>query len=383
MGAPVYTIIEDPFAPMAASRYLTGAFVWDTRDLVKSEILNGLANVGRRLNHPTLLIPTDDHAAVLIAEEAITLQEWFIFPEVKPNLPRSLANKQLLHALCKQLGVPCPRAAFPTSMADVYELSEEVTFPVVVKRTCSWLKPNVRTTIVRSPTELVAIYRHAESTQIPNLFIQEYIAAGEDWFFHGYCNKQSNCVAAFTGRKLRGYPVTGGFTTLGQSVRNEALSQQTESLLEGISYSGIMDIDYRFDRCDEQYKLLDFNPRVGAQFRLFEDSVGNDVIRALYRDVMGEQVCRTPQTEGRIFIVEPHDCLASLQGLRSGELTMRAWWRSYQGLLEFAWFNWNDPVPFLMVWIRLLLRGASKLLHAMHNVLRSGIDSAKVPACPD
>jgi D-aspartate ligase len=383
MGVPVYTIIEDQFAPMAASRYLTGTFVWDTRDLIRSQILNGLTNVGRRLNRPTLLIPTDDHAAVLIAEEALTLREWFVFPEVKPNLPRSLANKQLLHALCQQFSVPCPRAAFPTSIADVHELSEEVTFPVVVKRACPWLKPNVRTTIVRSPTELLAIYRQTEGPQIPNLFIQEYIADGEHWFFHGYCNKQSNCLAAFTGRKLRDYPVTGGFTTLGQSVRNEVLSQQTETLLEAISYSGIMDIDYRFDRRDGQYKLLDFNPRVGAQFRLFEDSLGNDVIRVLYRDVMGQQVCKTPQTEGRIFIVEPHDCLASLQGLRSGELTMRAWWRSHQGVREFAWFNWNDPAPFLMVWIRLLLRGALQLLHAMRNFLCSGIDSAKVPACPD
>ena len=365
LGVPVYTVIEDRFAPAAASRYLTGAFVWNARDLVPSQILAGLANIGRRLNRRTLLIPTDDYAAVLIAEEALTLREWFVFPEVPPSLPRRLANKQLLHVLCKEFGVPCPRAVFPTSIAEVYELCEKVSFPVVVKRACAWLKPSVDVSIVRSPEELLAIYRQAEWQRVSNLFIQEYISDGEDWFFHGYCNRRSECLAGFTGRKLRSYPVKGGFTTLGQSVENKALSQQTETLLEAISYSGIMDIDYRFDRRDGQYKLLDFNPRVGAQFRLFEDNVRNDVIRALYRDVTGEQVCRRPQTEGRVFIVEPYDFLASFQCLRKGELTMRAWWRSYRGTQEFAWFKWSDPVPFLMVWIRLLLRGILKVLRPL------------------
>jgi hypothetical protein len=30
---------------------------------------------------------------------------------------------------------------------------------------------------------------------------------------------------------------------------------------------------------------LDFNPRVGAQFRLFEDDAGSDVVRALHLDL--------------------------------------------------------------------------------------------------
>jgi len=38
-----------------------------------------------------------------------------------------------------------------------------------------------------------------------------------------------------------------------------------------------MDLDYRFDKRDGQYKLLDFNPRIGAQFRLLVDDNGLDV----------------------------------------------------------------------------------------------------------
>jgi D-aspartate ligase len=48
--------------------------------------------------------------------------------------------------------------------------------------------------------------------------------------------------------------------------------------MQEIGYSGIVDIGYRYDRRDGEYKLLDVNPRVGATFRLFVDSNGMDVV---------------------------------------------------------------------------------------------------------
>lgn len=77
------------------------------------------------------------------------------------------------------------------------------------------------------------------------------------------------------------------------------------TLVEAVSYAGIMDIDYRFDKRDAQYKVLDFNPRIGAQFRLFEDSERIDVVRALYRDLTGRSVRRSPQADGESLSPSP------------------------------------------------------------------------------
>ena len=172
-------------------------------------------------------------------------------------------------------------------------------------------------------------------------------------------------MAAFTGRKLRSYPPDAGPTVLGQSVANDALRSQTEILLKKINYAGILDIDYRFDRRDGLYKIFDFNPRVGAQFRLFEDCEGIDVVRAMYHDLTGQPVRRSRQVDGRIFIVEPQDFLSSLQGLRKRELTLRDWWRSFKGAREFAWFKWNDPAPFLIVSILMVIKGIAKAVHRL------------------
>jgi len=56
--------------------------------------LGGHAIIGERLNRPTIVIPTDDAAAILIAEQGATLQRWFLFPQQPAMLPRHLANKE-------------------------------------------------------------------------------------------------------------------------------------------------------------------------------------------------------------------------------------------------------------------------------------------------
>ena len=42
---------------------------------------------------------------------------------------------------------------------------------------------------------------------------------------------------------------------------------------------------------------------------------------------------------------------------------VRDWWRSFKGPKEFAGLRWNDPVPFMMIWIRL----------AMASEVRAGV----------
>ena len=121
------------------------------------------------------------------------------------------------------------------------------------------------------------------------LMLQEFIPGGpgEDWFFHGYCDASSACRPAFTGLKERSYPAHAGLTSLGRSVPNTRLRDQVTGLLSRLGYRGILDLDLRFDQRDGQYKLLDFNPRLGAQFRLFRDTAGLDVVTAEYIDLTG------------------------------------------------------------------------------------------------
>jgi D-aspartate ligase len=363
LGVPMYAIVEDRYTPLAMCRHLTGVFVNRAKD--SNGLLHCVSAIGESMSRPTILLPTDDNGAVFIAEHAKALSHWFLFPHLPAGLPRQLADKMSLYSLCRRVGIPCPEHALPTSIDQVHEFIGRATFPVVVKAAehSRRLNNGSSSFIVQSPEELLALCEPAELFRPPNMILQEYIP-GEDWIFHGYRNAETDCFVGFTGKKLRSYPPLAGPTTLGVSILNEPLSRQTEAMLRFIGYSGVMDIDYRRDQRDGRYKLVDFNPRVGANFRMFENRDGIDVVRALHLDLTGRGVRRSPMIEGRTFIVELHDLFASLAYLRLGRLTIQTWRKSLTGRRELAWWSSDDPLPLLAMSTRLLLRVAGRAVRA-------------------
>src|SRR6266576_3219412 len=92
---------------------------------------------------------------------------------------------------------------------------------------------------------------------------------------------RSECLVSFTGKKIRQYPVFHGSTSLGICVENETVRKTTTEFMKKLGYKGILDVGYRYDARDGQYKLLDVNPRIGSTFRLFVAENGMDVARAM------------------------------------------------------------------------------------------------------
>ena len=136
--------------------------------------------------------------------------------------------------------------------------------------------------------------------------------------------------------------------------KNEAVEAQTARLTEAVRYRGPLDMGYRFDARDGQYKLLDVNPRIGSTFRLFAAENGLDVSRVLYLHLTQQTIPRSRVREGRKWIVENNDLISSLRGMREGELTPCGWLRSLRGVQERAWLAWDDLAPLAM--LPLLLR---------------------------
>lgn len=378
VGVPVFSVCEDDVTPAALSKYLCGKYVWPTSAADLSGTLAGIEAIGRHLGRRAILVPTDDISAILIAENAAVLESWFLFPRQPPELPRILANKRVLYALCAKLGVACPKTYFPQSSEELRMLIDRLAFPVVVKRAESWRPADkgVNTTeIVRSPERLDEIYTRC-GAPYSDLLLQEYIPDeyGQDWVFHGYANHASDCMVGFTGVKLRSYPAHAGITTFGRSIENERLRHEAEAIIKALSYRGIMDLDYRFDRRDGEYKLLDFNPRIGAQFRQFQDEFGLDVVRALHLDLTGRSVPQRGRSPTRHFIVENFDVLASARYIRSGDLAVADWLKSLRMVDEAAFFARDDLLPFFAMGVRFVIDGVMRSFG-----VRRGIRAATVP----
>lgn len=354
-GVPVYAVTEDRFTPAALSRHLAGRFVAKTTGVeTASELLDLFSAIGKELDQPTIALPTDDEAAVFLAEHADDLAAWFILPEVPPDLPRRVASKRGLHELCEALAVPVPRAAFPRTRAEIAALADELTFPIVAKNVEPYGRldhPVVEfSTVVWTRDQLLQL---SERWPDPlEVMLQEYIPreSAEDWIYHAYLDRAADAAVDFTGVKYRSWPPRAGVTSYARIVSNPGLAELSADLCKRIGFRGIVDLDWRYDRRDQQYKLLDFNPRVGAQFRLFETTSGIDVVRAMHLDLTGRAVPAGPPVAGRGFSVEILDGPARVAArvLEPGPTAVP----HAPGKVERGWFARDDLLPFVMATVR-------------------------------
>lgn len=346
----VYMLEHRGISPSNLSRYCAGTFPGgdDGRPVGdENRILSDLAVAGEALGEDAVLIPATDEWTVFMAKHDSVLRQRFRFPSLAPDLATALSSKEGLYRIASANGLPTPRPIVPRTVAEALCLANDLHYPVMVKPDIS--RPSVDTKLLANdPAGLARCVRTmAESEEEPNVVLQEYIPGNEDWTFTGYFDVRSRCLAGFTGRRLRTQPPHMGHTSLGTCVRNAELQELAVSFMSAIGYRGIVDAEFRYDRRDGTYKVLDANPRVGGNFRVFVDTAGTDVIRALYLDMTNQEVPRGEPEEGRLWIKEDSDLISFVQLRRAGELGFRNWVRSLRGVREGATLSLRDPVPFM------------------------------------
>jgi predicted ATP-grasp superfamily ATP-dependent carboligase len=364
LGVPLYGVDPDPRSPAMLSRYCRERFPFTLDANRPTESLERIAEVGQRLGRKAILIPTSDETAQFVVDHAQALSQWFIFPRNDPGMIGRLVSKKGMYELALKLGIPTPVTLFPESLDDVKAFLPKITFPVMLKGIFGnrlHAQGKDKMVVVHSPAELLERYRAMEDPEMPNLMLQEYIPGDDDqiYIFNGYFDRESRCLASFTGHKIRQFPVHTGCASLGVCRSNEEVARTTIRFMKAIGYQGILDIGYRYDHRDGQYKVLDANPRVGQAFRLFVAENDMDVVKSLYLDLTGQPQCAIVPREGRRWLIEDFDLISSLHYFQEGTLRPLLWLRSFSGVEEAAWFSWRDPRPFVAMLGQLFRRFGS------------------------
>jgi len=354
-GIPVYGVHENVWEPAARSRYLRGVFRWDFSRAPAADSVSFLMDCARKIGTRPVLVVTSDENALFLAENAAALAEAYTLATPPADVVNSFFNKKKMYDLCLRHGIPAPLTALPASREELRVFVQAVGFPLVVKGEYDkfLVEPGrkARVAIVTGEKELLRIFALNETLGAPALLLQEFIPGGDDtiWMFNGYFNEQSQCLFRATGRKLRQYPVHRGSTCLGVCLANETVAAQTLRLMQAVGYRGPLDLGYRFDARDGQYKLLDVNPRLGATSRLFVAENGLDTVRAMYLDLTDQSVPAARVPEGRRWIVESNDLVSSCRYLLERQLGLGDWLRSLRGIEEGVWLMKDDPLPAFML----------------------------------
>ena len=211
-GVPVYAMTEDRFTPLARSRYLTGAFVAPTTGREEPpRLVEVIRRVQRELGRPAVVLPTDDEAAVLLAEHAARVRAR-LHDAARPSIAPARAREQARSLRdVRRARVPDARRGVP----DLDRRGGGLRAPSAASRSwrrtsipsAGWSRPRCRT---RSswPRRTISSRLAKEWADPPGVVFQEYVPDGvsEDWIFHGYFDASSECVVGFTGVKYRSWP---------------------------------------------------------------------------------------------------------------------------------------------------------------------------------
>ncbi len=265
-GIEVHCGESYPFSTAALSKYCKKNFVYPDPQVNCKMFIDGLIDI----------LKNGDYKAIYSSREVTTIPISYYKKELEryTKVPFPDYSKMLMvHDKAKTIkfatehGILVPKTYFVESMEELEEISGTIEYPVVVKSRCktTWsdrkpmmLKVTSRN-YVNNKNDLVNISGDIfkKSGEMP--LVQEYIHGKgygvEVLFNHGELR------AIFIHRRLREYPITGGASTLRESVYNEKLKDITLDLMKGLEWHGVAMVEFKLDEKDGEPKLMEVNGR--------------------------------------------------------------------------------------------------------------------------
>jgi predicted ATP-grasp superfamily ATP-dependent carboligase len=365
-GIPVIYVTDDHPLPKF-SRYVRESFDWPgTQSPGAVQWLLDLA-ASRGLKD-WLLVPCADGDVKLIAENRDALQKAFRVVSLPWDGLKQLGDKKLLADLAARAGIPFPRSYRVDSAADLAAL--EPSFPVLLKPAQREARNSfTQDKVWRADTreQLAALYRDAVTQSgASGVVVQDYIPGeGNDQYSYAGVWSAGEPVADMTVRRTRQYPSDFGISCFIEIVDEPQIRDVASKLLRAASYEGLVEIDFKFDARDGQFKPLDVNTRVWAWLGLGE-AAGVDFVTMLYRLAHGEQPPAAKAPEDHRWMHVLRDAPAVLSLLRQGQWHggLSGYLACYRRPLAWATLAWDDPVPCLVeipiTALRILRRRLSK-----------------------
>ena len=332
------------------SRYVTKRFAW--RGPMEDEaFLSFLLHIGKTHHlEQWVLFPLQDDVVELVACNTEELSKIYQLVTQDWSVIQWAQDKRLTYRMAKEVGVPYPKTWYPTCEDDLKNL--EMTFPVIVKPAISirlLQAKRLKAFPASNYQELLTQYRLAASLiNTDEIMIQQIIPGygREQYSVATYC-KEGHVILRMTARRTRQYPFDYGLSSsFVEAVELPALFEPAEKLLHYMRVSGMIEVEFKHDHRDGQYKLLDINVRPWGWHTLCI-ACGLDFPYIQYCDALGQ----APEA------VKPHysyrwlrlltDIPAGMQEIRTGITSPGAYLRSLIGNTTFSVLDWRDPLPTL------------------------------------
>jgi D-aspartate ligase len=359
---PVW-VIGDRFSINGVSRYARRVFpIQGTSEEEQALFLIELAKQHNLKGWA--IFPDSDKSVGMIAHHYEALAKYYKLTSPTWDVVEWAFDKHLTYQLAEELNLAYPKTFYPHNRADVDAL--EGVFPMILKPANH--QGNDRFSIIsgawqaNNRAELLSLYDRANAAADESVIvIQEMIpGGGEAQFSYAALCKNGHVLARVFAQRKRLLPVDFGSSSYVETIINTPeIEEPAQRWLEKIKYTGIVEVEFKFDSRVNRYKLLDVNARAWGWHVLCRYA-GVDFPYLMWKLVNDEEIPPTHAPAGVRWLRTAYDLMSALQSIQRGSLS----WGDYLNSLKGAHhdiYTLDDLMPaiaeipllFKLVWNKL------------------------------
>ena len=349
-GVPV-CVIDDEHSIARFSRYATHAVkTASLRD--ERQTVDIVRDVGRRVGlDGWVLYPTRDETVAAFSRYRALLSEQFRVPTPDWTTMQWVWDKRNTYRMAGELGIPTPRTWYLSRVDELEGIP--VDAPLAIKPAIKEhfvYATKAKAWRANTKAELRQLFdRAAGHVGAGEVMVQDLIPGGGEQQF-AYCAffKNGRAMASMVVRRRRQHPPEfGRASTFVEAIELPILETLSERFLRAINYYGLVELEYKLDPRDGQYKLLDVNGRTWG-YHTLGSGAGVDFPHLLFADQMGEAIEPRRGRAGVSWIRLVTDLPTGIVEMLGRRLDWREYVRSLRDCQIEAVFNREDPLPGLM-----------------------------------
>lgn len=297
-----------------------------------------------------LLFPMQDEVVEFVARHLQPLSVLYQPVTQSWDVVQWACDKRQTYRMAEQLAIPYPKTWYPADEEDLRIAG--ITFPAIIKPAVSvhlQYATRLKALPAQNYQELLDQYRLATTIISPDEVMVQEVIPGDgrtQYSVATYC-KDGDVILEMTARRTRQYPIDYGLgSSFVEAMEVPTIPELARKLLNFMRVTGMVEVEFKHDLRDGEYKLLDINLRPWGWHTLCI-ACGLDFPIIQYNDVLGQAPPTIVPRYGYHWVRLLTDIPAGLQELHANINTPIAYLRSLTGKTIFSVFDWHDPVPAL------------------------------------
>ena len=357
-GIPVVVVTWDKHSVISSSKYVDESVIAPHPDRSSKEFISFLLNNSPKWKNG-LLIPTDDYSVIVLSQNKTELSKHYVVTVPRWDVIEKCVNKKLTYETAKTADIPVPKTVFPDSLAYLETHKNEFVYPYLLKPLFSQkfaeeLKLG-KMFKIKNFEELESKFSLANKQGL-DMMVTEWIHGDCDqlYTYYAYRSLDGKFLVEATLKKLRQSHPDFGTIVVGESTYTPEIMELGRKFLNELSYTGLCGVEFKRDRRDGKFKLIEINARSGTGVNL-PVQAGIDFPWIMYKDLVDHEKIRINNYDiGLKWIYLSSDLIFFFRHHQEKNWKFRENMNIYKGTRTFAVYDPHDLRPFIKEWLLLI-----------------------------